>query len=212
MSRVRVKICGITRIEDALHAAAEGADAIGLVFHRDSPRAVTAETARAIAGAVPPFVARTGLFVNADAALVRSVLESVPLDLLQFHGDEPAEYCRAFGRTYIKAIRMAAGVDLAALESRYADAAAVLLDTHVPGTPGGTGRTFDWGLVPVARRLPVILAGGLTPQNVGDAIRRARPWAVDVSGGVEAGRGVKDPARISAFIAAAREAGRAPAR
>ena len=206
MSRVRIKICGLTRLEDALHAAAEGADAIGLVFDRDSPRAVTAGAARAIASALPPFVARIGLFVNAEADLVRSTLDSVPLDILQFHGDEPPAYCRAFGRTYVKAIRMTNGIDLVALEREYADAAALLLDAHVPGRPGGTGRTFDWDLVPRARRMPIILAGGLTAQNVAEAIRRVRPWAVDVSGGVEAAKGVKDPARVSAFIEAVRGA------
>jgi phosphoribosylanthranilate isomerase len=203
MGRVRIKICGITRPEDAAHAATAGADAIGLVFHRESPRAVTAATALAITRALPPFVARTGLFVDAEAELVRSVLAGVPLDLLQFHGDEAPEYCRGFGRPYIKAIRMAADVELAALERRFADAAALLLDAFVPGSAGGTGRTFNWELVPRLRQKPVILAGGLTPENVAAAIRRVRPWAVDVSGGVEAAKGVKDPARVSAFIAAA---------
>jgi phosphoribosylanthranilate isomerase len=207
LSRVRIKICGITRPEDALHAAAEGADAIGLVFHNDSPRVVTSERANAIACALPPFVARTGLFVDAEAAFVRSMLTSVPLDLLQFHGDEPPAYCRAFGRPYIKAIRMAEGVDLPGIAREYADAAALLLDAHVPGSPGGTGRTFDWERVPVSLRTAVILAGGLTPQNVAEAIRRVRPWAVDVSGGVESAKGVKDPARVTAFIEAVRQAG-----
>lgn len=207
MSRVRIKICGITRPEDALHAAAEGADAIGLVFHRDSPRVVTIERARAIACALPPFVARTGLFVDAEAGFVRSTLATVPLDLLQFHGDEPPGYCRAFGRPYVKAIRMAEGIDLGTLAREYADAAALLLDAHVPGSVGGTGRTFDWERVPASLRAAVILAGGLTPQNVAEAIRRVRPWAVDVSGGVESAKGVKDPARVTAFIEAVRQAG-----
>jgi len=207
VSRVRIKICGITRSEDALHAAAAGADAIGLVFHAASPRAVTPEVAVAIARVVPPFVSRTGLFVDAEPAFVRSVLECVPLDLLQFHGREPAAYCRTFGRPYLKAVPMANGADLATLERDYADAAALLLDAHAPGGAGGTGRTFDWGLVPAARRLPVILAGGLTPDNVVEAIRRVRPWAVDVSGGVEVRKGVKDPARVAAFIDAVRRAG-----
>jgi phosphoribosylanthranilate isomerase len=206
MSRVRIKICGITRFEDALLAANEGADAIGLVFHPDSPRALGPEAARAIACGLPPFIARTGLFVNADAAFVRMTLEAAPLDLLQFHGDERPDYCRAFGRPYIKAIRMADGTDLTALERQFSDAAALLLDACVPGRAGGTGRTFDWNLVPAARRLPFILAGGLTPENVADGIRRVRPWAVDVSGGVEAAKGIKDPARVRAFIAAVRGA------
>ena len=207
MSRVRVKICGITRPEDALHAAREGADAIGLVFHADSPRALTAQDAKGVVGGLPPFVSRIGLFVNSEPAFVRTILDAVPLDMLQFHGDEPPDYCRAFARSYIKAVRMAEGIDLPGTEQRYADAAALLLDTFVDGTAGGTGQAFDWDLVPRSRQLPVVLAGGLTAENVAGAIRRVHPWAVDVSGGVEAAKGVKDHARVSAFIAAVRGEG-----
>jgi phosphoribosylanthranilate isomerase len=206
MTRVRIKICGITRREDALQAADAGADAIGLVFHPESPRAVTGESARAIACALPPFVSRTGLFVNAEPEFVHAMLAVVPIDLLQFHGDERPDYCRAFRRPYIKAVRMRDGIDLASVERQYTDAAALLLDAWAPDAAGGTGRTFDWDLVPGSRRMPVVLAGGLTTENVAEAIRRVRPWAVDVSGGVESAKGIKDPGRVRAFIAAVRGA------
>ncbi|MCO6059456.1 phosphoribosylanthranilate isomerase [Pseudomonas sp. MOB-449] len=204
MSAVRIKICGITRIEDALAAVAAGADAIGLVFYAKSPRAVTAPQARAIVAALPPFVTSVGLFVDMPRDELRQVLAEVPLDLLQFHGDETPEDCSGYGRPYIKALRVRPGDDVAAAIARYPDASGVLLDTYVPGTPGGTGEAFDWTLVPQDAARPVILAGGLTPENVADAVRQVRPYAVDVSGGVEASKGIKDAAKIQAFIQQAR--------
>lgn len=205
--RTRVKICGMTRVEDARAAVAAGADAVGLVFDRRTARGVTPEQARSIAAAVPPFVAVVGLFVDADPALVREVLNRVPLSLLQFHGDEAPEHCRSYGRPYVKAIRMRDDVDLPAEEKRFDDAAGLLLDAFVPDELGGAGRAFDWSLIPAQRAKPIILAGGLTVENVGAAIRQVRPAAVDVSSGVEAAKGVKDAARIASFIAAVREAG-----
>lgn len=198
--RTRVKICGITRPGDAAEAARLGVDAIGLVFHPHSPRAVDPDAAAAIVRGIPPFVAAVGLFVDAPAEAVRAVLAIVPLDLLQFHGREPAEYCRAFGRRYVKALAVSAGSDPAAQAARYPDAAAWLFDTAVDGRSGGTGRTFDWGHLPQGLERPVILAGGLDPDNVAAAVRAVRPYAVDVSSGVEAAKGIKDPARMAAFM------------
>jgi len=198
--RTRVKICGITRVEDAVAAARCGADAIGLVFYGDSPRAVTAQQARAIAAAVPPFVSVVGLFVDARPEEIRAVLDAVPIDALQFHGDESPELCAGFNRRYIKAVRMREGVDLGEYMTRYEMAAGLLLDTYQPGAPGGTGSSFDWSRVPREAKKPIIVAGGLTPDNVADALRLTRPYAVDVSGGVESAKGIKDAARIAAFI------------
>ncbi len=197
----RVKICGITRPEDGLAAARAGVDAIGLVFYPPSPRHVSIEQARAVLSALPPFVTSVGLFVNAEAAQVREVLDGVPLDLLQFHGDEPPEYCRGFGRPYMKALRMREGLDVNAEAARYHDAAALLLDAYHPGTPGGTGEAFDWERVPSDCPLPIVLAGGLSPENVAQAVRATHPYAVDLSSGVEAAKGIKDPARIQALMA-----------
>jgi len=196
----RVKICGITRVEDALAAAHSGADAIGLVFYQRSPRHVGIELAAQLAGALPPFVSVVGLFVNADAALVREVLARVPLDLLQFHGDETPEYCAQFGKPYLKAIRVRAGVDLLQCASDFRGARGLLLDAHVEGIPGGTGKAFDWTLIPKRLPLPVILSGGLDAENVAAAIRQVRPYAVDVSSGVEASKGIKDAAKIARFM------------
>ena len=204
--RTRVKICGITRVEDALAAAAAGVDAIGLVFAEASPRCVSADRARAIAAALPPFVTVVGLFVDAPAARIREVLGQLPLDLLQFHGRESPEECRQFGRPYIRAVRMVPGVDLAAEARRYAQAAGLLLDAYDPQLAGGTGATFDWARVPPDIGKPVILAGGLTPENVARAIQAVRPYAVDVSSGVEQGKGIKDAAKIAAFIRNVNEA------
>ncbi|QEY62261.1 phosphoribosylanthranilate isomerase [Metapseudomonas lalkuanensis] len=204
MSAVRIKICGITRIEDALAAIAAGADAIGFVFYAKSPRAVTPAQARAIIAALPPFVTTVGLFVDMPRAELTRLLAEVPLDLLQFHGDEGPEDCAGYGRPYIKALRVKPGDDVAAAISHYPAASGILLDTYVPGTPGGTGEAFDWSLVPRDAAKPLILAGGLTPENVGDAVRQVRPYAVDVSGGVEASKGIKDAAKIQAFIQRAR--------
>ncbi len=196
----RIKICGITRVEDLFAAASGGADAIGLVFHEKSPRHVTVRQAARLAAALPPFITAVGLFVNVSADFVHAVLEEVPLDLLQFHGDESPEFCASFERSYIKAIRVREGVDLVQCAARYATAQGLLLDAWVQGVPGGTGHTFDWELIPRDLPLPVILSGGLTPANVADAIRAVRPYAVDVSSGVETRKGIKDAAKIAAFI------------
>lgn len=200
MSAVRSKICGITRIEDALVAAAAGADAIGFVFYEKSPRAVTVEQAQRIVAALPPFVTTVGLFVNAGRKVLREVLASVPLDVLQFHGDESQADCEGHGRPYIKALRVRAGDDIAAQVAQYASASGILLDTFVDGVPGGTGEAFDWALVPHDLPKPVILAGGLSPENVRAAISSVRPYAVDVSGGVEASKGIKDAGKVRSFI------------
>ena len=196
----RIKICGITRSEDALACAQAGVDAIGLVLYPPSPRHVTAAQAAAIARALPPFVTTVGLFVNPAAEQVDAVLNEVHLDVLQFHGDEPPAFCASFGVPYLKAIRVKAGVDLVQCAIRYQQAQGLLLDAYVEGTPGGTGQSFDWELIPTGLPLPVILSGGLEPANVAEAIRRVRPCAVDVSSGVEAAKGIKDAAKIAAFI------------
>lgn len=198
--RTRVKICGITRVEDALAASSAGADAIGLVFYAKSPRAVVVEQAGAICAALPPFITTVGLFVNADAAEVETVLKSVPLDLLQFHGEESADYCRGFSRPYIKAVRMADGVDLNAVASEHSAAQGLLVDSYQKGVPGGTGHTFDWAAIPDVLSKPVILAGGLSPQNITEAVQQVRPYAVDVSSGVEQEKGIKDTDKIIAFM------------
>ncbi|MGB2060269.1 MAG: phosphoribosylanthranilate isomerase [Alcanivorax sp.] len=214
MTIPRVKICGITRIEDGLAAANAGADAIGLVFYEPSPRFVTVARAAAICASLPPFVTTVGLFVNATQADIENVLSQVPLDLLQFHGDEPAEFCSRFSRPWIKAVRMKDDVDLYHCAVQYRQAAGLLVDSYVAGIPGGTGETFNWDRLPKDLSLPVVLAGGLQPGNVADAVAQVRPWAVDVSGGVEqktvqGGRsgGIKDPAAIRAFIKSAKTRG-----
>ncbi len=204
--RTRVKICGIRDPRMAMAAARAGADAIGLVFHPASPRAVEAEAAREIARAVPPFVTVVGLFVNRDEDAIRAILGRVPLGMLQFHGDEPPEFCDRFGLPWIRAVRVGPGVDLIECESRFSSAAALLLDAQVPGQHGGTGTPFDWTLVPPALSRPVVLSGGLDAGNVGAAIRAVRPWAVDVSSGVESARGVKDAVRIEEFVRSVRDA------
>ncbi|WP_079202595.1 phosphoribosylanthranilate isomerase [Pseudomonas sp. CC6-YY-74] len=206
MSVVRCKICGITRVEDALAAVEAGADAIGLVFYAKSPRAVTVQQAQAILAALPPFVTTVGLFVDSPRGELNAILDAVPLDLLQFHGDETPAACEGFRRPYIKALRVKPGVDIAAQIGLYGSAAGVLLDTFVPGVPGGTGEAFDWSLVPRGLHMPIILAGGLTPGNVHAAIEQVQPYAVDVSGGVEASKGVKDHDKIHAFVRAVRSA------
>ena len=201
---VRVKICGITRVDDALHAVQSGADALGLVFYEGSPRHVSVQDAAAIAATLPPFVCCVGLFVNAPAGLVESILRQVPLDMLQFHGDETAAYCSAFGKPYLKAVRVHASTDLLKCAADFSGARGMLLDAYVPGVAGGTGETFDWRLIPESLPLPVVLSGGLTAGNVADAIRRIRPWAVDVSSGVESAKGIKDPDMVAQFIANAK--------
>ncbi|MBF8268603.1 MAG: N-(5'-phosphoribosyl)anthranilate isomerase [Gammaproteobacteria bacterium] len=202
MERVRIKICGITRPEDAISAAQAGVDAIGLVFYEKSPRRVDAVTATAIIKSLPPFICKVGLFVDADADTVMATVREVPLDLLQFHGSETPEYCCGFGKPYLKAVRMRAGVDIREFEKNYHDAAALLLDTHVVDIAGGTGQTFAWDLIPMGLRKPIILAGGLDAGNVGKAIRQVHPYAVDVSGGVESAKGIKDRRKIAAFVQA----------
>lgn len=197
---VRIKICGITRIEDALAAAKAGADAIGLVFYAASPRAVSPATARKIIRALPPFVTSVGLFVDAPAAQINAVLAEAPLDVLQFHGNESAAFCNQFGRPYLKALRVRPGDDLNALASQWPDASGILLDSYKDGVPGGTGEIFDWSLIPAVHDWPLILAGGLTVENVVDAIGRCSPWAVDVSGGVEQAKGIKDALKINSFV------------
>lgn len=211
-SRVRVKICGITRTEDALAAAEAGADAIGLVFYPASPRAVSMERAREICQALPPFVSSVGLFVNAAAAEVARVLEQVPLDMLQFHGDETPPSCSAAGRPFLKALRVKAGSDIRAQFDAWCvtweGASGLLLDAWHDDLYGGGGRPFDWALVESLNAgKPVILAGGLNPENVAEAIGRTRPWGVDVSTGVEESPGIKTADRIRAFISAVNTAG-----
>ena len=182
-----------------------GADAVGFVFFSPSPRAVQIEQARRLRDTIPPFVTSVGLFVDAEPEFVRSVLERVPLDLLQFHGAETPAYCDAFSRPWIKAVRMRAGTDPLALDARYSRGAGLLLDTYDPTAAGGTGRRFDWDLVPERLAPRVILAGGLNPENVADAVRRVGPYAVDVSGGVESAKGVKDRAKMEAFLQGVRD-------
>ena len=208
----RIKICGITRVEDALAAAHCGADAIGLVFYERSPRHVGIAQAAQLAAALPPFITVVGLFVNAEAVFVREALAQVPLDLLQFHGDESPEYCAQFGKPYIKAIRIKAGVDLLQCASDFRGAKGLLLDAYMEGVPGGTGAIFDWTLIPKDLPLPVILSGGLDAENIAAGIEQVRPYAVDVSSGVEASKGIntqkgiKDAAKVARFIQEIRQA------
>ncbi len=199
--RTRIKICGITRLEDARAAVRLGADAIGLVFHPPSPRAIDPQQAAVIVRQLPPFVTTVGLFVDASRERVAEVLNSVPLDLLQFHGEESPEACSGHGRPWIKAIRMRESVDLERLRALYAEASGLLLDTYRAGVPGGTGERFDWDRIPPRLCSEIILAGGLDPHNVEQAVHQVRPYAVDVSGGVEAAKGIKDAGKMAAFIA-----------
>ena len=207
--RTRVKVCGITRVEDALAAVNAGADAIGLVFYPPSPRCLQLDQARRIRDAVPPFVSTVALFVNAPAEQVQAVLERARPSMLQFHGEEAPEYCERFGLPYLKACRVqsgvSAGADLLKYLRPFAGAAGWLLDSHVEEY-GGVGEQFDWSLVPAERARPLVLSGGLASDNVREAVRRVRPWAVDVSSGVESSKGIKDAARIAAFIAEVRNA------
>jgi len=198
--RVRVKICGITRVEDALTAVAQGADAIGLVFYAPSPRAVSIEQAATIAKQMPAFVSVVGLFVNAEERFVKEVTSRVQLDLLQFHGDETPEQCAQYGLPFIKAVRVKLDTNLVQYAKDYSASRALLLDTYTEGVAGGTGHVFDWGLIPPDLNKPVVLAGGLTVENVALAIKQVKPYAVDVSGGVEASKGIKDAAKIAAFM------------
>jgi phosphoribosylanthranilate isomerase len=202
--RIRVKICGITRTADAAAAAQAGADAIGLVFYPPSPRFLSIERAREIRDALPPFVQTVALFVNADAALVAQVIGRVHPAMLQFHGDESPDFCAQFGLPYVKACRVKPGVHALEYLRSFSRAAAWLFDSHVPEY-GGVGESFDWSLVPATEK-PVILSGGLSQANVVHAIRRVRPWGVDVSSGVESAKGIKDAGKMAAFIAEVRNA------
>ncbi len=201
----RIKICGLTRAEDVDAAVAAGADAVGFVFYPSSPRYVTPERAAAVVRRLPPFVLAVGLFVNARTECIQAVLDQVPLNLLQFHGDEAPQACARWGRPWIRAARVRPGLDLLQYAARFSGARALLLDAFVEGYGGG-GQVFDWRLIPPELPLPIILSGGLTPANVTDAVRRVRPAAVDVSSGVEAGKGIKDHQRMADFVAAVRAA------
>ena len=198
--RTRVKICGITRVEDAITAVKYGADAIGLVFYAPSPRNVTVEQAAEIVSALPPFVSAVGLFVNAASDEIEAVLKRVHLDCLQFHGDETAKDCAQINMPYYKAVRVKSDTNLLQYAVEYLHAKALLLDTYSDVAVGGTGQVFDWGLIPSSLDVPVILAGGLTVDNVASAIMQVKPYAVDVSGGVEASKGIKDEMKIASFI------------
>ncbi|WP_058554199.1 phosphoribosylanthranilate isomerase [Thiohalocapsa sp. ML1] len=203
--RTRVKICGLTREQDVAAAVAAGADALGFVFHAPSPRAVDIEQAAVLAAQVPAFVSVIGLFVDAPRALIEDAVRRVPLDAIQFHGHESPADCAGYGRPWIKAIAMRAGIDITTTAAAYHGAASLLLDTYDPALAGGTGRRFDWDLVPAALAPHIVLAGGLDAGNVADAIVRARPYAVDVSGGVEQAKGIKDHRKINDFMQGVRD-------
>ncbi len=198
--RTRVKVCGLTQVDNARQVAQTGVDSIGLVFYSPSPRAVSIEQAVAICQVLPPFVSVTALFVDEAVEQVEQVLKQVPIDLLQVHGDESADYCRQFGKPYLKALRVRPGLDLMQQAQTYHDARGLLLDAYKAGVPGGTGETFDWQLIDPELPLPVVLAGGLTADNVADAITQVQPQAVDVSGGVESAKGIKDIESVKYFI------------
>lgn len=200
MAVTRIKICGITCIEDALAAADAGTDAIGLVFYEPSPRYVTIAQAEKICKALPPFITTVGLFVNAESTVVSDTVKQVPLDILQFHGEESASYCEQFNRPWMKALRVHADSNILELMANYPNAQGILLDSYVAGVQGGTGVTFDWSIIPQSISKPIILAGGLDLNNVQQAINTVRPYAVDISGGVEASKGIKDIAKMRAFI------------
>lgn len=197
---IRVKVCGITRVEDALAAVHLGANAVGFVFWEQSARYISPARAREIVAVLPPFVTSVGVYVDAEAEWVDESVSVAGLNLLQFHGSESPGFCRQFSLPYIKAVRVRAGLDLLQYASLYAGAVGLLLDTYVESEPGGTGQTFDWNLIPRNLPLPLILSGGLHADNITSAIRQARPWAVDVSSGVEAAKGIKDSGKIAAFM------------
>lgn len=204
--RTRVKICGITRVEDALHAAFMGADAIGLVFYHASPRHVTIAQAQRIVAKLPAFVSVVGLFVDAPEETIRNVLYHVSLDCLQFHGHESPDMCNIYDKPYIKAVHMQPDTDISSVADFYRDASALLLDTFKPGIMGGSGQRFDWNYVPQTCPLPIILAGGLSPDNAQEAIRSVKPYALDVSSGVEVNKGIKDHNKITDFLRATHQA------
>lgn len=199
-NRTRVKICGITRVEDALVVCRHGVDAIGLVFYAKSPRNIEIEQAREICAALPAFVTVVALFKDADEALVRSVIDAVPIDLLQFHGSETEAFCLQYSKPYIKAVGMIGQKDVAAFASQYPASRGLLLDSHAIGEDGGSGHVFDWGTIPEQIRNQITLAGGLNADNVAQAIEQVRPFAVDISSGVESSGGIKDEALIKAFM------------
>lgn len=198
--RTRIKICGITSLDDALQAIEAGADALGFVFYEPSPRYVEPETVKRIIGALPPFVTTVGLFVNAEASYVSEVVSLTSLSLIQFHGNETEDFCSSFGIPYIKAVRVQSAKDIIEADKEYVSAQGILLDAYKKGVPGGTGESFDWALIPENINKPMILAGGLSVSNVGQAVNTVRPYAVDVSGGVELHKGVKDHAKVTRFI------------
>ncbi len=200
MTRTRIKVCGITRLEDALVATKFGVDALGFVFYEKSPRYVSIEQAAIICQSVPPFVTKVALFVNADERKVREIIDSVHIDLLQFHGDESPAYCESFNMPYIKAIRAKNRENIIDEITAHRNAIGVLVDSYVPGIPGGTGNVFDWSLIPDEEKRKVVLAGGLNAGNVSQAINIVRPFAVDVSGGVEESKGIKNHEKIHQFI------------
>lgn len=201
---VRIKFCGLTNVRDVTAAVHMGVDALGFVFYPSSPRAVTIEQAKTLCGGVPAFVTRVGLFVNASAEQVALAFREARLNLVQFHGDESPEFCQSVGLPYIRALRVRDGMDLEATMAAYPDASGFLLDTYRPGVPGGTGERFDWSLIPNTNR-PLILAGGLNPENAREAIEQVAPWALDVSGGIESTPGQKDPDKMARFVRACRK-------
>ncbi len=198
--RVRVKVCGMTRSEDVAAAAELGVDAVGMVFYAKSPRNLSVERAQALVAGMPPFVTVTALFLDPEPELVHEVMGRTRIELLQFHGVEPPEFCRSFGRPYIKAVPMGSQVDLHEYARRHNQAAALLLDSHAAGQKGGTGKSFDWSAIERPDGLPLILAGGLKPENVATAIRLVRPYGVDVASGVESAPGIKDREKMAAFV------------
>jgi len=200
MNRTRVKICGFTSAEQAVHAAYAGVDAIGLVFYPPSPRYVSIAVAQEITDALPAFTSVVALFVNASEQEIRKVIEQVPIDVLQFHGDESPDECRLYNKPYMKAIRMQEHTDIKALSQQYNDASALLLDAYHPQTKGGTGEKFNWELIPKQCDLPLILAGGLDVHNAADAIHSVQPYALDVSSGVESEKGIKNNNKVSEFL------------
>ncbi|RBP84829.1 phosphoribosylanthranilate isomerase [Marinomonas rhizomae] len=200
----RVKICGITNLDDAIMACRHGADALGFVFYNKSPRSVTPDVANSIVSQLPPFVTPVALFVDADESLIQTVITGSPRWVIQFHGSESESQCAAYQRPYMKALRIQSGDDVAALVAEYPTASAMLLDAYKAGVPGGTGEVFDWSLIPARLSKPIVLAGGLTPQNVRQAIEQVKPYAVDVSGGVELSKGIKSDLKVQEFISGAK--------
>ncbi len=206
VTRTRIKYCGITRLSDALEAVRLGVDALGFVFYPPSPRNIEIEQAAEIIRQLPAFVSCVGLFVDSSEEFIQQVLQSTAIDTLQFHGNESVEQCQCYGKPYLKAVRMKPDVDLVAVSAEYASAAALLLDSYEKGVPGGTGTSFDWARIPASMTQPIILAGGLSVDNVAEAVQKVKPYAVDVSGGIELvleqgqAKGIKDAAKMAAFI------------